>query len=105
MAGVMATATTPIPTPADADLLVGEMVHYRVEQQCWAAAIVGSGPEESAQLFLLPLPPSFPMPSAPGTFVRHGAERDDETWHRLTECGVAKPARTKRRARRRSSTD
>ncbi|HSK93695.1 MAG TPA: hypothetical protein VLA76_06520 [Candidatus Angelobacter sp.] len=77
------------------------MVHYRRGEHCWAAAIVDSGPDDSAQLYLLPLPPSFPMPAAPGTFVEHDATRAEETWHRLDECGARPPKR--RRARRRAS--
>jgi hypothetical protein len=88
---------------AAAALLVGEMVHYRQRDHCWAAAIVDSGPSETVQLYLLPLPPSFPMPSAPGTFVTHDATRGEDTWHRLSECvgptGVEAPKR--RRGRRR----
>lgn len=90
----MATATAPGPT-TDAALLVGEMVHYRQGDHCWAAAIVDSGPNESAQLYLLPLPPSFPMPAAPGTFIDHDRRRSEETWHRLDEC--APPPKRKRR--------
>jgi hypothetical protein len=97
----MATAPTPQPT-ADASLLVGEMVHYRQRDHCWAAAIVDSGPNESAQLYLLPLPPSFPMPAAPGTFVDHDGGGAEETWHRLEECDAA-GKRRRRRSRRRSS--
>jgi hypothetical protein len=98
----MATATTPTRT-GDAPMLVGEMVHYRHREHCWAAAIVDSGPEESAQLYLLPLPPSFPMPAAPGTFVEHARDRAEDTWHRLEECRPSPPKR--RRTRRRTSTD
>lgn len=95
----MATAS-PRPS-ADPALLVGEMVHYRQRDHCWAAAIVDSGPRETAQLYLLPLPPSFPMPSAPGTFVAHDDGRGEDTWHRLTECGsIGSPKR--RRGRRRA---
>jgi hypothetical protein len=99
----MATAT-PTPTtrsPTDAGLLVGEMVHYRQREHCWAAAIVDSGPGESAQLYLLPLPPSFPMPAAPGTFVEHDGARSEETWHRLDECAAA--SRPRRRHNRRKT--
>ncbi|MBW3612693.1 MAG: hypothetical protein KY392_02395 [Chloroflexi bacterium] len=98
----MATATTPQPAAGSA-LLVGEMVHYRQREHCWAAAIVDSGPRESAQLYLLPLPPSFPMPSAPGTFVEHDGGRSEETWHRLEECGARRETK-RRRSRRRTST-
>ena len=98
----MATATTPQPTTG-ASLLVGEMVHYRQREHCWAAAIVDSGPGESAQLYLLPLPPSFPMPAAPGTFVEHDGNRAEETWHRLDEC-VTRREPKRRRSRRRAST-
>jgi len=98
-------ATTPPPTTShptvDAGLLVGEMVHYRQRDHCWAAAIVDSGPDETAQLYLFPLPPSFPMPAAPGTFVGHDGSRTDETWHRLDEC-VAAHRPKRRRGRRRS---
>ena len=97
----MATAT-PHAT-ADAALLVGEMVHYRQREHCWAAAIVDSGPGESVQLYLLPLPPSFPMPAAPGTFVDHDGRRTEETWHRLEEC--ASVERPKRRRSRRRKVD
>jgi hypothetical protein len=97
--GPMATAS-PRP-PADPVLLVGEMVHYRQRDHCWAAAIVDSGPSETVQLYLLPLPPSFPMPSAPGTFVAHDGSRGEGSWHRLTEClPTGTPQR--RRGRRRS---
>ena len=99
----MATATTPH-TNADAPLLVGEMVHYRQRDHCWAAAIVDSGPNESVQIYLLPLPPSFPMPAAPGTFVDHDGGRGEETWHRLDECATA-GSRKGRRARRRPNGD
>lgn len=86
---------------ADAPLLVGEMVHYRQDDHCWAAAIVDSGPNESVQLYLMPLPPSFPMPSAPGTYVAHDGQRREDTWHRLEECGAAtRPERGPRRPRR-----
>jgi hypothetical protein len=81
----MATARVPTTSPP-AHLLVGQTVHYREGDHCWAAAIVESGPDEQAQLFLFPLPPSFPMPATPGTFVRHDAGRRDATWHRLGEC-------------------
>jgi len=98
----MAAMATATPQPStDAALLVGEMVHYRQREHCWAAAIVDSGPEESVQLFLLPLPPSFPMPAAPGTYVAHDGGRTEETWHRLTECPAAQ--RPKRRRGRRAS--
>ena len=97
----MTTATVPHPkSAADGPLLVGEMVHYREREHCWAAAIVDSAPGDSAQLYLLPLPPSFPMPSSPGTFVAHDASRREETWHRLGECGVA--AAPRRRSTRRA---
>jgi hypothetical protein len=59
---------------------------------------VDSAPEDSVQLYLLPLPPSFPMPSSPGTFVDHDAARGEETWHRMEECVAAPPRR--RRTRR-----
>ena len=97
----MATAATPRPS-AGASLLVGEMVHYRQREHCWAAAIVDSGPGESVQLYLLPLPPSYPMPAAPGTFVEHDVSRADETWHRLEECASAE-RRRRRGGRRRSN--
>lgn len=97
----MATAAPPLTADAAA-LLVGEMVHYRQGEHCWAAAIVDSGPGESAQLYLLPLPPSFPMPSAPGTFVSHDEARAEDTWHRLGECG-AMAAPKRRRTRRRTA--
>lgn len=87
----------------DAALLVGEMVHYRRREHCWAAAIVDSGPKGSAQLYLLPLPPSFPMPAAPGTYVEHDGGRAEETWHRLDECAAV--SRPKRRRRRRKTTE
>ena len=97
--GAMATASPH--TTADAGLLVGEMVHYRQDDHCWAAAVVDSGPAESAQLYLLPLPPSFPMPSAPGTFVSHDRGRSEDSWHRLDECAAA-AAPKRRRSRRRA---
>lgn len=100
----MATATTPQPT-AGAALLVGEMVHYRQREHCWAAAIVDSGPGESAQLYLLPLPPSFPMPAAPGTFVEHDGRRAEETWHRLEECVAAREPKRRRSRRRAAKPD
>lgn len=99
----MATATSPHAS-ADGALLVGEMVHYRTRDHCWAAAIVDSGPNASAQLYLLPLPPSFPMPAAPGTYVGHDSGRREETWHRLDECTtVDRPRR--RRSRRKAKGD
>lgn len=99
----MTTAPTTHST-ADAGLLVGEMVHYRHRDHCWAAAIVDSGPGESAQLYVLPLPPSFPMPAAPGTYVEHDRGWTEETWHRLDECdAVSRPKR--RRSRRKMSGD
>ena len=90
---------------ADAALLVGEMVHYRQRDHCWAAAIVDSGTGDDAQLYLLPLPPSFPMPSAPGTFVAHDGARAEDTWHRLGECGVSAPAKGRRTRRRTADGD
>lgn len=75
------------------------MVHYRLREHCWAAAIVDSGPEDQAQLYLLPLPPSFPMPAAPGTFVDHDAGRGEETWHRLDECAAPAPKRRRSRGK------
>lgn len=99
----MATATTPH-TATDGALLVGEMVHYRMRDHCWAAAIVDSAPDESAQLYLLPLPPSFPMPAAPGTFVDHDEGRREESWHRLDECGAGERPR-RRRSRRKAKAD
>jgi len=96
----MASMATASPqTSAGPALLVGEMVHYRQGEHCWAAAIVDSGPGDDAQLYLLPLPPSFPMPAAPGTYVAHDLARADETWHRLDECISVPPRR--RRSRRR----
>ncbi len=99
----MATATTPSPT-ADGALLVGQMVHYRRRDHCWAAAIVDSGPGESAQLYLLPLPPSFPMPAAPGTYVEHDGGRAEETWHRLGECAGGNGSKRRRPRRRRKGS-
>ena len=94
----MTTAHAPAPAPSH--LLIGETVHYRAGDRCWAAAIVESGPDESAQLFVFPLPPSFPMPASPGTFVDHGRDPNDETWHRLDECPDAE-SQPRRRSRRR----
>jgi hypothetical protein len=94
----MTTAAHP-DVPAHGSLLVGEMVHYRQGDHCWAAGIVDSAPEDSVQLYLLPLPPSFPMPSSPGTFVEHDASRGEETWHRLEECSAG-ASRRRRRTRR-----
>jgi hypothetical protein len=91
------TRSTPDPAP-----LVGEMVHYRHGEHCWAAAIVDSQADERAQLFLVPLPPNFPMPSAPGTYVEHDGGRTEDTWHRLDECATASRPR-RRRGRRRSN--
>lgn len=99
----MATAS-PHPS-ADAALLVGEMVHYRQRDHCWAAAIVDSGPGEAVQVYLLPLPPSFPMPSAPGTFVAHDGGRGEDTWHRLTECATTTAPKRRRRRRRTSDAE
>ena len=90
---------------ADPALLVGEMVHYRQRDHCWAAAIVDSGPDDAVQLYLLPLPPSFPMPSAPGTFVAHDDRRGEDTWHRLTECAATTTPPKRRRRRRTSDRD
>lgn len=105
-------ATARIPSPPPAHLLVGQTVHYRDRHHCWAAAVVESGPKESAQLYLFPLPPNFPMPQAPGTFVPHDRDRQDESWHRLIECSddepeadaeiAAKSARRRGRSRRRA---
>jgi hypothetical protein len=94
-------ATARPPTQPTAHLLVGQTVHYRDGEHCWAAAIVESGPGENAQLYLFPLPPSFPMPPAPGTFVPHDGGKADETWHRLIECAdrLRQPARRARRGR------
>jgi hypothetical protein len=100
----MATATAPHPAAGGA-LLVGEMVHYRQREHCWAAAIVDSGPGDSAQLYLLPLPPSFPMPAAPGTFVEHDGSRGEETWHRLEECLTAERPKRRRSQRRTKVAD
>jgi hypothetical protein len=97
----MTTATATHPKKGlDPTMLVGEMVHYRRGEHCWAAAIVDSAPKDSVQLYLLPLPPSFPMPSSPGTFIDHDASRREETWHRLEECrvGAARPRRRTRRS-------
>ncbi|HVM24607.1 MAG TPA: hypothetical protein VM253_04350 [Candidatus Limnocylindrales bacterium] len=104
MATAPPTTTRPEPT-ADAALLVGEMVHYRHRDHCWAAAIVDSGPEQSAQLYLLPLPPSFPMPAAPGTFVNHDDGRGEDTWHRLDECAAATRPRRRRTRRKTNGAD
>jgi hypothetical protein len=100
----MATATTPH-TSADGALLVGEMVHYRQREHCWAAAIVDSGPGESAQLYLLPLPPTYPMPAAPGIFVEHDRARSEETWHRLDECGASERPKRRRSRRKTNGAD
>lgn len=79
----MTTATLSTPTTAG---LVGETVHYRDRGRCWAAAVVERGPKETAQLYVFPLPPNLPMPQSPGTFVAHGREAGDGSWHRLSEC-------------------
>jgi hypothetical protein len=78
--------------------VLGETVHFRASDRCWAAAVVESGPSDTVQLYLFPLPPSFPMPSSPGTFVAHDGGTGNERWHRLDECGSA-PARAPRRTR------
>ncbi len=96
----MTTTTHPAVHPSPS-LVVGETVHYRFGGRCWAAAIVERGPQEAVQLFLFPLPPSFPMPQGPGTFIHHDGGPRDETWHRLDECVDGTPPR-KGRARRRS---
>ena len=99
----MATARVPLaPAP---QLLVGQTVHFRDRQRCWAAAIVESGLGDAVQLYLFPLPPSHPMPQAPGTFVRHDAGQTNETWHRLGECLQAQPATHAPRRRRRRKAD
>jgi len=94
----MATARVPVAAVAP-HVLVGQTVHYRDRDRCWAAAIVESAPGEAVQLYLFPLPPSHPMPQAPGTFLHHDALQADETWHRLGEClnGGAPPPRRRRR--------
>lgn len=101
--------TTVQPQPPHVPLVVGQTVHYRDRSRCWAAAIVERGPDDTAQLFVFPLPPSFPMPANPGTFVDHDGGTTDETWHRLDECGEIVSARpvspTPRRRRRRRQPD
>lgn len=97
----MSTATLSTPTHAG---LVGETVHYRDRGRCWAAAVVERGPNQTAQLYLFPLPPNLPMPQSPGTFVAHDREPADGSWHRLSECpdaaGPAQRQRAQRRGRR-----
>ncbi len=98
-------STTPSAVPPDsAALLVGETVHYRDHDRCWAAAIVDAAPDDTAQLYLFPLPPSVPMAANPGTFVGHDGGTTNETWHRLDECGAVtgRPAGRRRRRRRTS---
>ncbi len=89
---------------ASPSLVVGETVHYRFGSRCWAAAIVERGPHEAAQLYLFPLPPSFPMPPGPGTFVEHDGGTRDESWHRLDECLDGAPPRKARTRRSRRKT-
>ena len=45
----MTTAST-TPTTDGAGLLVGETVHYRDHDRCWAAAVVDAAPADAAQL-------------------------------------------------------
>jgi hypothetical protein len=89
-------------------ILIGETVHYRASGRCWAAAIVEAGSNESAQLYLFPLPPAYAMPQAPGTFVTHDGGTKEASWHRFAEC-VDAPRRSargsSRRSKRRSSSD
>lgn len=94
-------ATARVPIAAVPHLLVGQTVHYRARDRCWAAAIVESGSGDEVQLYLFPLPPSHPMPQAPGTFVRHDARKSRETWHRLAECADGPESLAPRRRRRR----
>lgn len=82
-------------------LLIGETVHFRAVDRCWAAAIVEAGPHETAQLFVFPLPPAYAMPSVPGTFLPHHADGQDTSWHRLDECDRA-PKRSTRSSGRRT---
>lgn len=99
------TTTTHQALEASPSLVVGQTVHYRFGSRCWAAAIVERGPSEAAQLYLFPLPPSFPMPQAPGTFVDHDGGTLDDSWHRLDECLDGAPprkARAPRRSRRKT---
>ena len=101
----MSTAT--IPAISDPSLVIGETVHLRDAGRCWAAAIVDRGPQETAQLYVFPLPPSMPMVSNPGTFLEHDGGTADDTWHRIAECGESRaasadrprPRRTGRRSR------
>jgi hypothetical protein len=99
----MTTAST-TPTTDGAGLLVGETVHYRDHDRCWAAAVVDAAPDDAAQLYVFPLPPTVPMTANPGTFVGHDGGTTNETWHRLDECGTAtdRPSRRTRRRRRTS---
>ena len=98
-------ATARLAVPPTPHLLVGQTVHYRERERCWAAAIVESGPGDAVQLYLFPLPPSHPMPQAPGIFVRHDAAQTNETWHRLGECLEGQPAAPAARRRRRRKAD
>lgn len=96
----MTTTTTHSAVQTSPSLVVGETVHYRFGSRCWAAAIVERGPHEAAQLYLFPLPPSFPMPQGPGTFVDHAGGTLDESWHRLDECADGAPPRRAKATRR-----
>ncbi|HET8777330.1 MAG TPA: hypothetical protein VFN76_06680 [Candidatus Limnocylindria bacterium] len=97
-------ATARVPEPVAPHLLVGQTVHYRDGRRCWAAAIVGSGPNETAQLYLFPLPPNVPMPQAPGTYVPHDGGTQEASWHRMVEClDAPAPWRPRAKRRRRSS--
>jgi hypothetical protein len=109
-------ASTPAARPARPanahSLLIGETVHYRAAGRCWAAAIVEPGADDSAQLYLFPLPPAYAMPQAPGTFVMHDGGTAEASWHRFAECvdapksaGRGRAGRgTARRTKRRSPT-
>ncbi|HET7646357.1 MAG TPA: hypothetical protein VFM03_07705 [Candidatus Limnocylindria bacterium] len=97
----MTTASTTSATDS-AGLLVGETVHYRDHDRCWAAAVVDAAPGDTAQLYVFPLPPTVPMAANPGTFVGHDGGTTNETWHRLDECGTTtgRPSRRSRARRR-----
>lgn len=92
-------AQTPASAATARATVLGETVHYRSANRCWAAAVVESGPADSAQLYLFPLPPTYPMPQAPGTFVQRNGGTEEETWHRLADC-LNTEAPKRRRTRR-----